>query len=77
MSEAASALECGLDARCDAPVAAGAGIHFLIHQARQAQWLLDQCMTPAMRIQVDGPRQRDADVLRERAEQKLRDFGRV
>ncbi len=57
VSQAAAALEGGFDARRDAPVAAGARTHLFVDQARQAERLLHQRVTPAMRVPCTGCRQ--------------------
>ena len=54
MSQAAAALEGGLDARRDAPVATGARTQLFIDQARQAERLLHQRVTPAVCVLMHG-----------------------
>ena len=78
MSEAAAAFERGLDARRDAPVAARAGGHFLVHEARQAERLLDECVPPAMRRSTyDGAGSLRSMACGEQPQQLLRGIVRV
>src|SRR5262245_7329044 len=58
MRERAAALERGLDARCDTPVAARARRRLLVDETRQAERLHDLRVAPAVRLQQRGSGQR-------------------
>jgi hypothetical protein len=75
--ECTAALECGFDARRDAPVAAGTRRGLLVDETRQAERLLDLRVAPAMGELQARRRQRQVHGVSEGLVKRLGGVARV